>query len=61
MYQKKVANEIVSIVFPCISIYKRQLIYGKFKASIARILRLLYWQYGVEIYEVGSCPNHTYM
>jgi len=41
--------------------YKRQIIYDKFKVSIARILRLLYWQYGVEIYEVGSCPNHTYM
>ena len=60
MYQKKVANEIVSIG-SLASQYKRQIIYDKFKVSIARILRLLYWQYGVEIYEVGSCPNHTYM
>ena len=46
---KKVANEIVSIG-SLASQYKRQIIYDKFKVSIARILRLLYWQYGVEIY-----------
>ena len=41
--------------------YRRQIIYGKYKASIGQILRLLCERKGVEIHEAEACPDHIYM
>ena len=41
--------------------YRRQIIYGKIKADIGRILRLLCERKGVEIIEVNACPDHIHM
>ena len=37
--------------------YRRQIIYGKYKASIGQILRLLCERKGVEIHEAEACPD----
>ena len=38
--------------------YRCQIIYGKYKASIGQILRLLCERKGVEIHEAEACPDH---
>lgn len=41
--------------------YRRQIIYGKIKADIGRILRQLCERKGVEIIEATACPDHIHM
>ncbi|MFS0817538.1 IS200/IS605 family transposase [Lysinibacillus sp. 1P01SD] len=41
--------------------YRRQIIYGKIKADIGRILRQLCERNGVEIIEATACPDHIHM
>ena len=41
--------------------YRRQMIYGKIKEDIGKILRKLCEQKGVEIIEVEACKNHIHM
>ncbi len=41
--------------------YRRQVIYGKYKASIGKILRELCERKGVEIIEANACPDHVHM
>ena len=41
--------------------YRRQVIYGKLKKEIGKILRNLCEQKGVEIIEAEACPNHIHM
>ena len=41
--------------------YRRQIIYGKLKAEIGKILRKLCEQKGVEIIEAELCPDHVHM
>lgn len=41
--------------------YRRQVIYGKIKADIGRILRLLCERKGVEIIEANACLDHIHM
>ena len=41
--------------------YRRQQVYGKIKADIGSILRLLCDQKGVTIIEAQACPDHIHM
>ena len=41
--------------------YRRQIIYGKIKVEIGKILRKLCEQRGIEIIEAELCPDHVYM
>ena len=41
--------------------YRRQVIYGKIKADIGKILRQLSEQKGVTIHEAEACPDHIHM
>ena len=41
--------------------YRRQVIYGKIKADIGKILRQLCERKGVEIIEATACPDHIHM
>ena len=41
--------------------YRRQVIYGKIKGDIGKILRKLCEQKGVEILEATACPDHVHM
>ena len=41
--------------------YRRQIIYGRMKASIGKILRELCERKGVEIVEANACPDHIHM
>ena len=41
--------------------YRRQVIYGKIKVDIGKILRKLCEQKGVEIIEANLCPDHIHM
>ncbi|MDU2327360.1 MAG: IS200/IS605 family transposase, partial [Streptococcus salivarius] len=41
--------------------YRCQIIYGKYKASIGQILRLLCERKGVEIHEAEACPDYIHM
>jgi putative transposase len=41
--------------------YRRQVIYGRIKADIGRILRELSQRKGVEILEAEACPDHIHM
>ena len=41
--------------------YRRQVIYGKIKADIGRILRELSERKGIEIIEAECCPDHIHM
>ena len=41
--------------------YWRQIIYGKYKASISQILRLICERKGVEIHEAAACSDHIHM
>ena len=41
--------------------YRRQVIYGKIKADIGRILRELCDRKGIEIIEAECCPDHIHM
>ena len=41
--------------------YLRQVIYGKIKADIGRILRKLCEHKGIEIIEANACPDHIHM
>ena len=41
--------------------YRRQVIYGKIKADVGKILRQLCEQKGVTIYEAEACPDHIHM
>ena len=41
--------------------YRRQIIYGKIKVEIGKILRLLCERKGVEIIEAEACPDHIHM
>jgi len=41
--------------------YRRQVIYGKIKADIGKILRKLCEQKGVEIIEATACTDHIHM
>ena len=41
--------------------YRRQIIYGKYKASIGQNFRLLCERKGIEIHEAEDCPDHIYM
>ena len=41
--------------------YRRQVIYGKIKMDIGKIIRTLCKQKGVEIIEAEACPDHIHM
>ena len=41
--------------------YRRQIIYGKIKADVGKILRQLCERKGVEIIEATACPDHIHM
>ena len=41
--------------------YRRQIIYGKIRTDIGRILRQLCEQKGVEIIEAEACKDHIHM
>jgi putative transposase len=41
--------------------YRRQVIYGKVKVEIGKILRQLSERKGVEIIEAEACPDHIHM
>ena len=41
--------------------YRRQVIYGKIKEDIGKILRQLCDQKGIEIIEAELCPDHVHM
>ena len=41
--------------------YRRQVVYGKIKADIGKILRQLCEQKGVTIHEAEACPDHIHM
>ena len=41
--------------------YRRQIIYGKYKAEIGKILRDICIRNGVEIIEANACPDHIHM
>ncbi len=41
--------------------YRRQVIYGKIKEDIGKILRKLCEWKGVEILEAEACPDHIHM
>ena len=41
--------------------YRRQIIYGKIRVEIGKILRELCDRKGVEIIEAECCPNHIHM
>ena len=41
--------------------YRRQIIYGKIKADVGKILRELCERKGVNIVEVECCPDHIHM
>lgn len=41
--------------------YRRQIIYGKIKQDIGKILRTLCERKGVEIIEAEACPDHIHM
>lgn len=41
--------------------YRRQVIYGKIKEDIGKILRQLCEQKGIEIIEAELCPDHIHM
>ena len=40
--------------------YRRQIIYGKYKASIGQIFRLLCERKGIEIHEAEACPDQIF-
>ena len=41
--------------------YRRQVIYGKIKADVGKILRQLCEQKGVTIHKAEACPDHIHM
>ena len=41
--------------------YRRQIVYGKYKASIGQIIRQLCDRNGVEIHEAEACKDHIHM
>ena len=41
--------------------YRRQVVYGKIKADVGKILRKLCEMKGVEIHEAEACPDHIHM
>ena len=41
--------------------YRRQIIYGKYKAEIGKILRTLCERNGIEIIEANACKDHIHM
>ena len=41
--------------------YRRQIIYGKYKAEIGKILRTICERYEVEIIEANACKDHIHM
>ena len=41
--------------------YRRQIIYGKYKQSIGKILRKLCERKGVTIHEANACRDHIHM
>ncbi|HFI0578913.1 TPA: IS200/IS605 family transposase [Streptococcus suis] len=41
--------------------YRRQIIYGKYKASIGKIIRDLCERKDVTIHEANACPDHIHM
>lgn len=41
--------------------YRRQIIYGKYKAEIGKILRTICERYEVEIIEANACVDHIHM
>ena len=41
--------------------YRRQIIYGKIKGDIGKILRTLCERKGIEIIEAQACPDHIHM
>ena len=41
--------------------YRRQIIYGKYKVEIGKILGVICERSGVEIIEANACPDHIHM
>lgn len=41
--------------------YRRQMIYGKYKAEIGKILRTICERNGIEIIEANACVDHIHM
>ena len=41
--------------------YRRQIIYGRYKAEIGKILRTICERYDVEILETQACVDHIHM
>ncbi len=41
--------------------YRRQIIYGKYRAEIGKILRTICERNGIEIIEANACPDHIHM
>ena len=41
--------------------YRRQIIYGKYKVEIGKILRTICKRIGIEIIEANTCPDHIHM
>ncbi len=51
----------VSISYSFAPKYRRQIIYGKYKAEIGKILRTICMRNGVEIIEANACPDYIHM
>ena len=41
--------------------YRRQVVYGKIKADVGKVLRQLCEQKGVAVHEAEACPDHIHM
>ena len=41
--------------------YRRQIIYGKYKVEIGKILREICKRNNVEVIEANACPDHIHM
>ncbi|MDO4482335.1 MAG: IS200/IS605 family transposase, partial [Bacillota bacterium] len=41
--------------------YRRKVVYGKLRADIGKILRMLCDRKGIEIIEAECCPDHIHM
>ncbi len=41
--------------------YRRRIIYGKYRAEIGKILRMICNRYGIELIEAQACPDHIHM
>jgi putative transposase len=61
--KQSLAHSVWRCNYPLVFVpkYRRQIIYGRYKESIEKIIRVFCERKGIEIYEANTCKGHIHL